>query len=114
MSYKKVLAAFYRGVLSTRYRVHVEGVELLKKQQTMLFLPNHQAVVDPQIVCSQLLRYADVSPLVTEGYFKIPVVAQILHLMNAVRVPDLEKGLPGGRDCGGVESSGGRCFGSRT
>lgn len=91
MSYKKVLAAFYRGVLSTRYRVHVEGVELLKKQQTMLFLPNHQAVVDPQIVCSQLLRYADVSPLVTEGYFKIPVVAQILHLMNAVRVPDLEK-----------------------
>ncbi len=95
MSYKKVLAAFYRGVLSTRYRVHVEGIELLKKQQTMLFLPNHQAVVDPQIVCSQLLRYADVSPLVTEGYFKIPVVAQILHLMNAVRVPDLEKGRRG-------------------
>ncbi|MEI3423376.1 MAG: hypothetical protein V8R91_21275, partial [Butyricimonas faecihominis] len=49
----------------------------------------------PRIVCSQLLRYVDVSPLVTEGYFKIPVVAQVLHLMNAVRVPDLEKSRRG-------------------
>ena len=89
--YKKVLAAIYRGVLSTRYRVRLEGVELLREQRATLFLPNHQASVDPQIVCAELLRYVDVSPLVTEGYFKIPVVAQVLHLMNAVRVPDLEK-----------------------
>lgn len=95
MGYKKVLAAFYRGALGARYRVHLEGVELLTGRQAMLFLPNHQASVDPQIVCSQLLRYVDVSPLVTEGYFKIPVVAQVLHLMNAVRVPDLEKSRRG-------------------
>ena len=76
--YKRVLAAFYRGVLSSRYRVHLKGAELLTESKTTLFLPNHQASVDPQIVCSQLLRYTDVSPLVTEGYFKIPVVAQIL------------------------------------
>lgn len=93
--YKRVLAAFYRGVLSVRYRVHLKGEELLKDPRTTLFLPNHQASVDPQIVCSQLLRYTDVSPLVTEGYFKIPVVAQILHLMGAVRVPDLEKSRRG-------------------
>lgn len=93
--YKRVLAAFYRGVLSSRYRVHLKGAELLQKPQTTLFLPNHQASVDPQIVCSQLLRYTDVSPLVTEGYFKIPVVAQILHLMGAVRVPDLERSRRG-------------------
>lgn len=93
--YKRVLAAFYRGVLSSRYRVHLKGVELLEKPRTTLFLPNHQASVDPQIVCSQLLRYTDVSPLVTEGYFKIPVVAQILHLMGAVRVPDLERSRRG-------------------
>lgn len=89
------MAAFYRGVLSVRYRVHLKGEELLKEPQATLFLPNHQASVDPQIVCSQLLRYTDVSPLVTEGYFKIPVVAQILHLMGAVRVPDLEKSRRG-------------------
>ncbi|WP_018336130.1 lysophospholipid acyltransferase family protein [Butyricimonas synergistica] len=93
--YKRVLAAFYRGVLSVRYRVHLKGEELLKEPRTTLFLPNHQASVDPQIVCSQLLRYTDVSPLVTEGYFKIPIVAQILHLMGAVRVPDLEKSRRG-------------------
>lgn len=70
MGYKKVLAAFYRGALGARYRVHLEGVELLTGRQAMLFLPNHQASVDPQIVCSQLLRYVDVSPLVTEGILK--------------------------------------------
>ena len=95
MGYKQVLAAFYRGVLSARYRVRLEGVELLTEKRATLFLPNHQASVDPQIVCSQLLRYVDVSPLVTEGYFKIPVVAQVLHLMHAVRVPDLEKSRRG-------------------
>jgi len=93
MGYKKVLAAFYRGVLSARYRVRLEGAGLLAERRATLFLPNHQASVDPQIVCSQLLRYVDVSPLVTEGYFKIPVVAQVLHLMNAVR--DLEKSRRG-------------------
>ena len=97
MGYKKVLAAFYRGVLSARYRVRLEGAGLLAERRATLFLPNHQASVDPQIVCSQLLRYVDVSPLVTEGYFKIPVVAQVLHLMNAVRVPDLEKSRRGWR-----------------
>lgn len=95
MGYKKVLAAFYRGVLSARYRVRLEGAGLLAERRATLFLPNHQASVDPQIVCSQLLRYVDVSPLVTEEYFKIPVVTQILHLMNAVRVPDLEKSRRG-------------------
>lgn len=95
MGYKKVVAAFYRGVLSARYRVRLEGAGLLTERRATLFLPNHQASVDPQIVCSQLLRYVDVSPLVTEGYFKIPVVAQVLHLMNAVRVPDLEKSRRG-------------------
>ena len=89
MGYKKVLAAFYRGVLSARYRVRLEGAGLLAERRATLFLPNHQASVDPQIVCSQLLRYVDVSPLVTEGYFKIPVVAQVL------RVPDLEKSRRG-------------------
>lgn len=95
MGYKKVVAAFYRGVLSARYRVRLEGAGLLAERRATLFLPNHQASVDPQIVCSQLLRYVDVSPLVTEGYFKIPLVAQVLHLMNAVRVPDLEKSRRG-------------------
>ena len=110
MGYKKVLAAFYRGVLSSRYRVRLEGTGILADRRATLFLPNHQASVDPQIVCSQLLRYVDVSPLVTEGYFKIPVVAQVLHLMNAVRVPDLEKESSGGEYRGGVEPGGGGRF----
>ena len=56
MGYKKVVAAFYRGVLSARYRVRLEGAGLLAERRATLFLPNHQASVDPQIVCSQLLR----------------------------------------------------------
>lgn len=38
MGYKQVLAAFYRGVLSARYRVRLEGVELLtEKRATVVF-----------------------------------------------------------------------------
>ncbi|MFR7811264.1 MAG: hypothetical protein ACLU4N_19490 [Butyricimonas faecihominis] len=84
------MAAFYRGVLSARYRVRLEGAGLLAERRATLFLPNHQASVDPQIVCSQLLRYVDVSPLVTEGYFKIPCGSGVA-LDERVRVPDLRR-----------------------
>ncbi len=46
MGYKKVLAAFYRGVLSSRYRVRLEGTGILAERRATLFLPNHQASVD--------------------------------------------------------------------
>ena len=37
MGYKKVVAAFYRGVLSARYRVRLEGAGLLAERRATLF-----------------------------------------------------------------------------
>lgn len=92
----KCIAALYRRLLSLRYRVTLSGLEVLNNpDDTMLFLPNHQAVVDPQILFAYLLRYTAVSPLVTEKYFHIPGVAQVLRLVGAVMVPDLEKSRRG-------------------
>lgn len=111
MGYKKVLAAFYRGVLSSRYRVRLEGTGILADRRATLFLPNHQASVDPQIVCSQLLRYVDVSPLVTEGYFKIPVVAPSVAFDECGAGAGFGEESSGGEYRGGVEPGGGGRFG---
>ena len=85
MGYKKVLAAFYRGVLSSRYRVRLEGTGILADRRATLFLPNHQASVDPQIVCSQLLRYVDVSPLVTEGVIRLVIFIGYVALISLMK-----------------------------
>ena len=90
-----MVAAFYRRALSLRYRVTLEGADLLDSGRATLFLPNHQAVVDPQLLFAHLLRRTSASPLVTEAYFRIPLVAQVLRMVGAVRVPDLEKSRRG-------------------
>lgn len=46
----RVFAAIYRYLLALRYRVKLEGTELLTSSSTKLFLPNHQATVDPQLI----------------------------------------------------------------
>lgn len=91
----RCVAAFYRWVLSLRYRVTLEGIALLDSEQSTLFLPNHQAVVDPQLLFAYLLRHTSAAPLVTEAYFRIPGVAQVLRMVGAVEVPDLEKSRRG-------------------
>lgn len=92
----KCIAGCYRWLLSLRYQVTLKGTDLLSESSTAtLFLPNHQAVVDPQILFAYLLKYTCAAPLVTEAYFRIPVVAQVLRLVHAVKVPDLEKSRRG-------------------
>ena len=87
----RVFAAIYCYLLALRYRVKLEGTELLTSSSTKLFLPNHQATVDPQLVFAHLYRYTKASPLVTEAFCKVWVLKPIFRLMGVVSVPDLEK-----------------------
>jgi len=88
----KIVISLYILLLSLRYRVKLKGVEVLQSESPKLFLPNHQAIVDPQILFTQISRYTPVVPITTETYFKIPVLKQTLHFINAVPVSDLTAG----------------------
>lgn len=91
----RVFAAIYRYLLALRYRVKLEGTELLISSSTKLFLPNHQATVDPQLIFAHLYKYTKASPLVTEAYCKFWILKPIFRLMGVVSVPDLEKSRKG-------------------
>ena len=88
----KLIIAIYRFFLSLRYKVEIKGEELLKSDSAKLILPNHQALVDPQIIFSLIYKYSNVVPVVTESMFKIPVLKNILNMLGAVSVSDLSAG----------------------
>lgn len=88
----RIIVYIYKNLLSLRYRVKLNGTELLNNNFPKLFLPNHQAIVDPQIIFTQLYNIAPVIPVVTESYFKIPLVKNILKMIKSVPVSDLTAG----------------------
>lgn len=88
----KTIAKIYHNLLKLRYKIIIKNAEVLKSKQAKLFLPNHQAVVDPQILVSYLLQSQEVAPAITERYFKSKLLAGIFHKLGAVKVPDLAEG----------------------
>lgn len=79
-------------MLGLRYSIEVKGSKLIDDQTKMLFLPNHQAVVDPQIIVSYLMQHKIVSPMVGEKYYKMALLNPLFRLLKAVPVSDLEAG----------------------
>jgi acyl carrier protein len=85
----KILSTILRFFLSLRYKVTVTGSEVLKGNHSKLILPNHQALVDPQIAFTQIYRFSKVVPVVSEMYFHKPVLKNIFKAIGAVPVSDL-------------------------
>jgi len=77
-----------RNLLRIRYKVSIKGKENIDPKRTHLFLPNHQAVIDPIILFCELYDI-EISPLVDESYFDIPIGSYLLKRIKAVKVPDL-------------------------
>jgi len=88
----KILAFKIRLLLHFRYRISIKGSEILQNNSPILFLPNHQALIDPVILLSQIYRFSTAIPVVSEKYFNIPLVKWYFKRMGAVRVSDLETG----------------------
>jgi long-chain-fatty-acid--[acyl-carrier-protein] ligase len=88
----KIFAFIIRLLLRFRYRITVKGSEILQNDTPVLFLPNHQALIDPVILLSQIYRFTTASPVVSEKYFNIPVVKWYFKRLGAVSVSDLEAG----------------------
>lgn len=83
---------FYKFVLSRRYRVNIEGLDLIKTPNGKLILPNHVSHVDPQMLAVEIYKYAWVVPVVSERFFKIPVVGFFMRKWEAVPVADFRRG----------------------
>jgi 1-acyl-sn-glycerol-3-phosphate acyltransferase len=88
----KILAFKMRLLLRFRYKISIQGSEILQNNSPVLFLPNHQALVDPIIILSHVYRFSTATPVVSEKYFNIPVVKWYFKRLGAVSVSDLEKG----------------------
>jgi len=83
------LVSILRLFLATRYKIELKGQELLKKPGAKFILPNHQALVDPQIVFSQISHFTKVVPVVSELYFKMPVLKWFFKALGAVPVSEI-------------------------
>lgn len=88
----KILAFKIRLLLRLRYRVLVKGSGILKNNSPVLFLPNHQALIDPVILLSQIFRFSTAAPVVLDKYYNMPIVKWYFKRVGAVSVSDLEKG----------------------
>jgi long-chain-fatty-acid--[acyl-carrier-protein] ligase len=70
----------------------VKGSEVFQKNSPVLLLPNHQALIDPVILLSQIYRFSQATPVISEKYYDIPIARSFFQQLGAVRVSDLEKG----------------------
>lgn len=81
-----------RLILSLRYKVRLSHLNCIDKNKPVLFLPNHQAVVDPMLLFSSLYPHKNVVPVITSTYYDMPVLHLFFKRWAAVRVSDLGGG----------------------
>jgi len=90
--FSKSIAFTVRLLLRSRYKILVQGSNVFRENSPAFILPNHQALIDPLILVSQIYRYSTVTPVMSEKYFDIPVAKSFFRRLGAVRVSDLENG----------------------
>ncbi|MCB1111044.1 MAG: AMP-binding protein [Chlamydiia bacterium] len=87
------IIVFMRSVLWFRYRVKWVGLEnlnneTLKKSGGVVFMPNHPTVfVDPVLVSMGVYRKYPIRPMIVEYFYYMPVIHQVMKLMNGLPVP---------------------------
>jgi long-chain-fatty-acid--[acyl-carrier-protein] ligase len=86
------IALFVSTLLRTRYKVEIKGEELLHCDQSSLYLPNHQAEVDPMILLAEIAKIDDVVPMISDAYYNLPLVHKFMKKVGAVPVADFDKG----------------------
>lgn len=87
----KIILIFTKFFLSFRYKVNLVWKENLLHNWPVLILPNHVALVDPQILIVFLWKYLKVSPLASEAYYKKPWLKQVMDLFWTVPIWEISK-----------------------
>ena len=86
MSFSSQLLKF---LIRFRYDVDIKGLDLLNSEWSKLILPSHVALVDPVIMFAFLWEKKNLSPVVTENYYKVPVFKQLFDAVDTIPIPDL-------------------------
>ena len=82
----------YGFLLSSRYKVKIEGEDILSSDYAKIILPNHISHIDPQLMSIAIYKYTDFVPVVAERFFKIPVIKFFLRRLKAIKVCDFKNG----------------------
>ncbi len=87
---KKIYNYLIYLLLSLRYRVSLKGLAALENNnKPILFLPNHQALIDPVIVMNRLYNRFSPRPLADENQFDHPLLKLLARVLNIITIPDL-------------------------
>ena len=87
---KKLINLFLSFLLRLRYRITIKGIEDIKKDnRPILFLPNHQALIDPVIVMNTLYNRFTPRPLADENQIAHPLIRPFIKALNTIVIPDL-------------------------
>lgn len=87
----KLFAYLYSFLLKLRYDISIIWIENIKKNTQYIILPNHQALVDPQIIGSILGQKINLSPVVSETYYNIPILKVFFQLLWAIPMWDIQR-----------------------
>jgi long-chain-fatty-acid--[acyl-carrier-protein] ligase len=88
----KTIAKYISRFLRIRYKPSIKGRELLESDQSSLYLPNHQAEVDPQILLAEIAKLDDAVPMISDAYYKLPLIKPFMERIGAVPVADFDAG----------------------
>lgn len=87
----KLFALMYFSLLRLRYKFQITWFDNIDSKKKYIVFPNHQALVDPQIVVSLLNQKIHISPVISETYYNIPVLKYFFRLIWAVSMWDIQK-----------------------
>ena len=85
----RLSSALLKILIKIRYRINISGLELLDTPWSKLILPTHVALMDPIIMFAFLSRKKKINPVVTESYYKKPVLKWMFDMVWAIPVADL-------------------------
>jgi 1-acyl-sn-glycerol-3-phosphate acyltransferase len=87
----KLIARFLRRLLKFRYKVEIEGLDLLDQENTYLVMPSHIALVDPILMYAFLRQKLRLHPVATRRFYNNIFLKPFFKLMGAVPVDQFEK-----------------------
>lgn len=91
-----MLLKFYRWlyhfILTRRYKITIKGLDLVKQDVPKLILPNHQSHLDPQLISVITVKHTKIVPVVSERFFKVPVVKFFVKKWESIPVSDFRRG----------------------
>jgi acyl-CoA synthetase (AMP-forming)/AMP-acid ligase II/1-acyl-sn-glycerol-3-phosphate acyltransferase/acyl carrier protein len=89
----RLLARILIVLLGLRYRIHITGLEAVRKKgkSGILFLPNHPALIEPIILASYLYRLFRVRALADETQADRFFIRTLARRINVLTIPDLGK-----------------------